>query len=286
VQPLENPWQFRALRLARWLTPDRERCVSAEARLFAHGVTPGAIICSGRLQLTLVRGCSIRVGLRVNRVGPCINAGLTPTDLVTVLTVRRGAVLTLLGAEIGRGCRVLVDAGAQLAIGAGTYINDGSRIHAARQITIGERCAVAWNVTLLDDDEHGFGPGPYSAPVTIGDDVWIGCNVTILKGVTIGSGSVVAAGSVVTRSCPPRSLIGGSPARVLRSDVHWTDLARGRSHGVSDPAAASAGAPAVGSAVDGALRKPGLWPPTAAGRAEAPAPTPHPPRGPSESPAS
>ena len=54
------------------------------------------------------------------------------------------------------------------------------------------------------------------APVTIEDDVWAGCNVTILKGVTIGRGSVIAAGAVVTKSCPPYSIIGGVPAKILK----------------------------------------------------------------------
>lgn len=52
--------------------------------------------------------------------------------------------------------------------------------------------------------------------VVIESDVWIGCNVTILKGVTIGRGSVVAAGAVVTKSCPPYSIIGGVPAKVIK----------------------------------------------------------------------
>lgn len=52
--------------------------------------------------------------------------------------------------------------------------------------------------------------------VIIESDVWIGCNVTILKGVTIGKGSVVAAGAVVTKSCPPYSVIGGVPAKVIK----------------------------------------------------------------------
>lgn len=54
------------------------------------------------------------------------------------------------------------------------------------------------------------------APVIIEDDVWCGANVTILKGVTIGRGSVVAAGAIVTKSCPPYSIIGGIPAKVLK----------------------------------------------------------------------
>lgn len=60
------------------------------------------------------------------------------------------------------------------------------------------------------------GVNVYDQPVVIEDDVWVGANVTILKGVTIGHGSVVAAGAIVTKSCPPYSIIGGVPAKVLR----------------------------------------------------------------------
>ena len=60
------------------------------------------------------------------------------------------------------------------------------------------------------------GVNVHDQPVVIEDDVWVGANVTILKGVTIGHGSVVAAGAVVTKSCPPYSIIGGVPAKVLR----------------------------------------------------------------------
>lgn len=53
--------------------------------------------------------------------------------------------------------------------------------------------------------------------VNIEDDVWVGANVTILMGVTIGRGSVVAAGAIVTNSFPPYSIIGGVPAKFLKS---------------------------------------------------------------------
>lgn len=52
--------------------------------------------------------------------------------------------------------------------------------------------------------------------VIIEGDSWFGINVTILSGVTIGRGSIIAAGSVVTKSCPPYSIIGGIPAKVLK----------------------------------------------------------------------
>ena len=63
-------------------------------------------------------------------------------------------------------------------------------------------------------------------PVVIEDDVWCGSHVTILKGVTIGRGSVVAAGAVVTKSCPPYSIIGGVPAKVLKSRFTPEEIAR------------------------------------------------------------
>lgn len=52
--------------------------------------------------------------------------------------------------------------------------------------------------------------------VIIQGDSWFGINVTILAGVTIGRGSIIAAGAVVTKSCPPYSIIGGVPAKVLK----------------------------------------------------------------------
>ena len=52
--------------------------------------------------------------------------------------------------------------------------------------------------------------------VIIEGDSWFGINVTILSGVTIGRGSVIAAGAVVNKSCPPYSIIGGIPAKVLK----------------------------------------------------------------------
>lgn len=58
----------------------------------------------------------------------------------------------------------------------------------------------------IDDDKD----------VIIEGDSWFGINVTILSGVTIGRGSIVAAGAVVTKSCPPYSIVGGIPAKVLK----------------------------------------------------------------------
>ena len=54
-------------------------------------------------------------------------------------------------------------------------------------------------------------------PIVIEDDVWIGARVIILPGVRVGRGSIIGAGSVVTRDIPPYSIVGGNPARLIRS---------------------------------------------------------------------
>lgn len=68
----------------------------------------------------------------------------------------------------------------------------------------------------------------------VGNDDWIGFGATILPGVTIGDGAIVGACSVVTRDVPPYAIVGGNPARVIRTrftddvvaellDIRWWD---------------------------------------------------------------
>jgi acetyltransferase-like isoleucine patch superfamily enzyme len=54
-------------------------------------------------------------------------------------------------------------------------------------------------------------------PVVIEDGVWIAARAIILKGVTIGRGSVVGAGAVVTADVPPRTVVAGNPAKVIKN---------------------------------------------------------------------
>jgi acetyltransferase-like isoleucine patch superfamily enzyme len=67
--------------------------------------------------------------------------------------------------------------------------------------------------TALRVDQQGIS----TKPVVIGDDVWIGANSVILPGVTIGSHCVVAAGAVVTKDVPSNTVVGGIPAKVLKT---------------------------------------------------------------------
>lgn len=149
------------------------------------------------------------------------------------LRMGRGVVIMKKNAEITVGDRVLLhkncklsawgtDGKAAIRIGSRTYIGDRTEIHAGESVTIGNECDISWNCTIMDRDYHKLGTDKeIFLPVTIGNRVWIGCNAIILKGVTIGDGAVVAAGSVVTKNVPPKSLVAGNPARVIREEVEW-----------------------------------------------------------------
>ena len=129
------------------------------------------------------------------------------------------------GFSMYEGASVVLLEGASLTIGRNSYMND-SLIQCAGQITIGDDCAIAGDVLIQDTDFHPMldekgEERSYVKPINIGNHVWICAKATILKGVTIGDGSVVAAGAVVTRDVPPRCLVGGNPARIIRQNIDW-----------------------------------------------------------------
>ena len=124
--------------------------------------------------------------------------------------------------DIYSGSKIYVNKGATLKLGGG-YINHNLNLSCFESITIGQGVAISENVTLRDSDDHTIASSerPVTKPIVIGDHVWIGLNATILKGVTIGSGSIIAAGAVVTKDVPENSLVGGVPAKVIKTGVSW-----------------------------------------------------------------
>lgn len=89
-------------------------------------------------------------------------------------------------------------------------------------IHIAENSYLAFNVRVLT---HDFTRGLY-LHTRIGRNCFIGGESLILPGVTIGDECVVAAGSVVTKDVPPRSIVAGNPAKVIRSDIEVGPLGR------------------------------------------------------------
>jgi acetyltransferase-like isoleucine patch superfamily enzyme len=149
------------------------------------------------------------------------------SEAKAVMRVRKNATLEINGkVTLGRGVVTIVNNDATLKIGNNTYVAADSKIYASEEIVIGSNCALSWDLTIIDSDFHELSCGksatPMTAPIRIGNHVWVGCKTTILKGVTIGDGAVIAAGSVVTKDIPPGCLAAGNPAEVIKEEVTWS----------------------------------------------------------------
>lgn len=121
------------------------------------------------------------------------------------------------------GTTISVQGGGYMTIG-NCLINNKCAIMCRKQISIGNNTDIAAGVLIQDYDGHVLLPNTRETsalPISIGNNVWIGANSVILKGVTIGEGAVVAAGSIVTKDVPPKCLVGGVPAKIIRENIEW-----------------------------------------------------------------
>jgi acetyltransferase-like isoleucine patch superfamily enzyme len=134
-----------------------------------------------------------------------------------------------------RGSFLATEPNSLIEIGDYCYLFNVS-IAAQMRVTIGNHVYIAVGVNIVDSDFHPPDPTERlqdtialstvgnrenrpafsSAPVEIGNDVWIGVNATILKGVKIGSGSIIEAGAVVTKDVPENHVVSGNPAVIIK----------------------------------------------------------------------
>lgn len=122
-------------------------------------------------------------------------------------------------------CTLIIDRGASLFIGENVGISQ-TAIVAHDNITIGNNVKIGGGTCIYTSDFHSLDAdirktkndimNRKTAPVNIGNDVFIGAKCIILKGVTIGNKSIVGAGSVVTKNIPEGEIWAGNPAKFIR----------------------------------------------------------------------
>jgi len=142
------------------------------------------------------------------------------------LVLAKNAKLVLNGNfSMYEGSSIYIAKDAILELGANSFINTNTTIDCFLHIVIGSDCAISDYVRIQDSDSHYIIENGIkkinTSPVIIGNHVWICKNSVILKGVTIGDGAVIAAGAVVTKNVPPRCLVGGNPAKVIKQNIIW-----------------------------------------------------------------
>ena len=196
-QVLQKPWRITN-EMRRFLAYPYIRCAFAY-----HGISWGKrwrilgmpIIQRHRSsEIILGDGLSIRSWPRTNP--------LVPHHPVVFATRKPGAII-----RVGDNC----------GFSGTTFVAD-------ERIELGNRVQIGSNASLVDTDFHPLTPeerardfnAGAAAPIEVNDKVFIGMDSLILKGVTIGQGSVVGAGSVVSQDVPPRTVVVGNPATVVR----------------------------------------------------------------------
>lgn len=153
---------------------------------------------------------AIRITMEIN------NAYHTHDEIIALMTELTGKQID---GSFGLFPPFYTDCGKNIRFGKRVFVNSGCKFQDQGGITVGDDVLIGHNcviATLNHDMDPHKRADMVPAPVIICDKVWIGANVTILQGVTIGEGAVVAAGAVVNRDVPPRTVVGGIPAKVLK----------------------------------------------------------------------
>ena len=167
----------------------------SEAHLFMHGVSQEAL----------------RITAEIN------SSYHTPEEL-------RALFSQLIGQPVDESFGLFppfyTDCGKNIHIGKNVFLNMGCKFQDQGGIYIDDGALIGHNVVLATLN-HAMSPEDRGTmipkPIHIGKNVWIGANATVLPGVTIGDSAIVAAGAVVTRDVPENAIVGGVPAKVMRT---------------------------------------------------------------------
>lgn len=126
---------------------------------------------------------------------------------------------------IGHGSKLSV--GGHLKLGENFRISSESTIICSNKITIGRDSLISWHVLIMDSDQHPILNMDneiinQSAPIEIGEHVWIGCRAMVLKGISIADNVVIAANSNVCKSAlVSNAAFGGNPIKIVKQNIKW-----------------------------------------------------------------
>jgi acetyltransferase-like isoleucine patch superfamily enzyme len=112
------------------------------------------------------------------------------------------------------------DFGENITIGKNVFVNHACTFMDRGGITIEDNVLIGPKVNLITTN-HPINPAERRAtishPIVIKKGAWIGVGATILPGVTVGENSIVAAGAIVSKDVPDNTIVGGIPAKIIKS---------------------------------------------------------------------
>lgn len=139
---------------------------------------------------------------------------------------QRVALLTELFGKVGQGIYIeptfRCDYGYNIEVGDNFFANFDCVILDVCKVTIGANCAMGPGVHIytathpIEALERIKGP-ELGKPITIGNNVWVGGRAVLMPGITIGNNVTIAGGAVVTKDVPDNVVVGGNPARIIKT---------------------------------------------------------------------
>lgn len=193
------------------------------------------------IKLPIWLACNVRVK-RMCRGGIVLNnpyrgqvrIGYHEADAVdtfsahSILKVERGGrIIFADDAHIGHGALIHVKPNATLSLGKNFAISGTTKIICTNNIEMGDDIQFSWDSLVMDSNAHSILDSEgkeieKTGNIRLGNRIWIGANTTLLKGTQIADDSVIASNSLVNKSFDqPKVLLGGIPARILKSIGGW-----------------------------------------------------------------
>lgn len=148
-----------------------------------------------------------------------MNNSTDPAEIRNLLSQITGSVID---ESVGVFTPLYINYGKHTKIGKNVFINFNCTFLDLGGITIDDDVLIAPNVSLLSEGHPVSPENRHSLipkPIHIKKNAWIGAGATILQGVTIGENSVVAAGAVVSKDVPDNTIVGGIPAKVIKTNL-------------------------------------------------------------------
>jgi len=181
------------------------------------GSCGGFVLCQRGARLYHARHIHAGRGLSIQEGAEIVGLSKRGVRFGNRCTVARFATIrptNILFREPGEG----LEMGDGSSIGAYAYIGCSGFIRIGSNVMVGQHSRVmAENHVFADTTRPIREQGVVRETITIEDDCWVGAGATITAGVTIGRGSIIAAGAVVTKDVAPFSIVGGVPAKLIRS---------------------------------------------------------------------
>ena len=183
----------------------------------------GKVILSclqGRIEFTHNEGI-ICIGMQV--------AGYTAAKPAR-LAILPGAVWKVgRNVKISQGASIFINRNAIFEIGDNCTMGDDSKLICYRSIKLGHDCDLTWQTQTMDFNSHFIEDSDGNVqqiikPIELGDYVWVGNRSTIMPGTRIPSWTIIASNSLCNKDyttlIPSESIIGGTPAKLIRSGLH------------------------------------------------------------------